>query len=295
MKPEKYFRDIGKGFLEVWPTEDGDPVLFYPGTMLAPGHYAIMLEALRSAGFTVASPHFAGHGLAKRNRIDTFRTMLDEGREAEAFLLREYGRLAVCGHSQGGILTLAHAGESAELAAAFSICAAFPHRDEAIELTRFAPLRARREQALGAIVALAKRFPSLPVPLPFYLPLRKLLEGKLEPVVMGREEGRISYPLKFLASLFSARLSEDLLCPYFLFSALNDGLFVRKLTEAVFNAVKAPRKELIWLSDGGHLAPLNPRLASFMARYMAAVCSGLGFSLNLRAPAREAPQRSGTT
>ncbi|MBD5608219.1 MAG: alpha/beta hydrolase [Desulfovibrio sp.] len=288
MEPKKYFRKIGGGFLEVWPTEDGDPILFYPGTMLAPGHYAVMLRALAEAGFTVASPHFAGHGLARRNRLDTFRSMLDECLEAAAYLRDLYGKVAVAGHSQGGILALAQAGESPDLSASFSICAAFPHREEAIDLTRFAPLRARRERLLGTIVKLAARFPSLPIPLPFYLPLGKLLEGKREPVAMGRDEGRISYPLKFLASLFSAKLSEDLLCPYYLLSAINDGLFTRKLTETVFDAIKAPIKELIWLPDGGHLAPLNPALASFMARYMASVCSGLGFSLNLREAAREA-------
>ncbi len=281
MRVEKVYQPLSAGILEIWPVPGGDPVLFYPGTMLAPGHYETFLLALREAGFTAGAMHFAGHGLAKKEKMDSFRSMLAEGLEAEDFLRREYGRVAVCGHSQGGILALARAGQTPSVPAVFSICATFPQNEEAIDLTLFAPLRKHRAALLSFIVASAKRAPRLPIPPPFYLPVRKLLAGKLPPVHMGFDEGRISYPLKFLASLFSTVISPELNCPFYLFSAVNDGLFTRKITEAAFAAIKAPRKELIWTPDGGHLAPLNPRLAAFIARKMASVCAGLGFSLNL--------------
>ena len=103
----------GSCTLEIWPGRKAGALLFYPGTMLAPGHYQVLLSAFYRAGFTVAGIHLPGHGERRSERNFTFRTLLLAGLEAEALLRRlGYRQIAIAGHSQGGILGLAHAAAS---------------------------------------------------------------------------------------------------------------------------------------------------------------------------------------
>lgn len=272
--------------LEIWQNGGSGTVLFYPGTMLAPGHYSTFISALLDSGLAVAGLHLSGHGACGKKGKFVFSDLLDQGLLAEAWLLDNgFAPVAVCGHSQGGILTLAHAGASASLTAAFAISAVFPRMAEAISLTRFAPLAGRRESILAAIKRLAAVFPSLPVPLPVYLRLSQILAGKKEPLYMGREKGRVCYPLAFLASLFDAEIDSRLNCPFWLLGVDNDALFTRELTQSVFDKIDAPAKTLVRIPEGGHMAPLNPSLAQFAARHIAAACAGLGVNLNLAAGA----------
>lgn len=66
---------------------------------------------------------------------------------------------------------LAHAAASRRLTAAFPLCGVLPQQDEAISLTLFRPLAARREKLMAAINALTRRVPRLPLPVPAYLSL----------------------------------------------------------------------------------------------------------------------------
>lgn len=266
--------------LEIWPKPGAATILFYPGTMLAPGHYSLFLSSLYQKGLGVAGLHFNGHGKAIKSPIGTFEDMLFQGGEAIDWLLaRGLGPVGVCGHSQGGILALAQ-GQDPDIALCFSICAVFPEMEEAIYLTRFAPLRKYRGQLLRMIKVMARVFPGLPIPLPVYLSLHKLVAGKLKPVYMGKDKGRISYPMRFLASLFDAVIEPRLRCPYILFAAKNDRLFDMNIIQATFDRVEAPEKRLIWLPDGGHMAPLNPTLCSFISGHISAICVSAGMPVN---------------
>lgn len=281
---------IGEGapILEIWKNGEAGAVLFYPGTMLAPGHYAVLIRELLRAGFAVVGIHLSGHGECVSETGFSYYSLLGEGLKAEAWLhANGFGPVAVCGHSQGGILALAHAGYSHTLAAAFAISCVFPDMDEAISLTRFAPLAKQRAKIQAIMRRIAAIFPALPLPLPFYLQIRRILAGKKEPLGMGKAKGRISYPARFLASLFEAAPSPLVHCPFALFNAVNDALFTKELTERVYERIKAREKGLVWLSDGGHMAPLNPGLAAFIARHMAQFCAGNEFPLRLEAERRE--------
>jgi len=259
-------------------------MLFYPGTMLAPGHYFELLQAFAQAGFGVAGLHLAGHGAcsAAFQKL-TFDEWRAQGLCAENWLHEHgYGPVAVAGHSQGGILTLAHAAASNTLAAAFAISAAYPQMPEAISLTRFRKFGKHREKIMSALSWLAKKAPCLPVFLPFYLNIRRVISGRRQPVRIGNDKGRFSYPLSCLVSLFGAEIPMQSLCPLCLLSAQNDALFTQDIIIKVFNRITAPFKELVFLPDGGHMAPYNPYLAQFMARGAAAFCAGLGFPLHLQ-------------
>ncbi|MDE7240588.1 MAG: alpha/beta hydrolase [Desulfovibrio sp.] len=269
--------------LELWPKPGAGILLFYPGTMLSPRHYRTFLAALWEAGLAVAALHLEGHGVNPHRGGFTFTSLLDDGILAERWLHEAgLGPVAVCGHSQGGILAVAHAAVSVTLTAAFAICAILPHMPRAIELTRFAPFARQRDWLERAIVRLGRALPWLPVPLVAYLSLGRVLAGHGE-LHMARGGSRRTYPLGFLASLFSARIGTKLHCPFTLYNARDDALFTPSLALEFFNEIHAPQKTLVWLPDGGHLAPMTPGRASFMARDAAAACAGLGMTVRLEA------------
>lgn len=250
--------------------------------MLAPGHYQILLSAFWQAGFSVAGLHFSGHGELLQEEHFSFRTLTGEALKAEAWLCENgYGPVAVCGHSQGGIIALAHGSESGTLAGVFSLCAALPAMQEAIGLTRFARFARYRKQVMDFLRRGAAIFPSLPVPLPLYLEIGRIISGKRKPAIMGSAKGRLSYPLSYLVSLFEANIPEDIKSPFWLCAAKNDALFTQELTEAVFSRINAPAKTLFWLGDGGHMFPMNPGLAEITARQIACECAGLGMRLEI--------------
>lgn len=271
--------------LELWPDAGAGTVLLYPGTMLSPRQYRPLMAALRGAGLAVAGLHLEGHGVNPHRGGFTFASLLEDGLFAERWLHDAgLGPVAVCGHSQGGILAVAHAARSATLTATFAVCAILPQMPRAIELTRFARLAGQRPRLERAIQRLGRALPWLPVPLLCYLSLRRVLAGHGE-VRMDRRGSRSTYPLGFLASLFSADVGPELRCPFRLYNARDDALFTPSLARAFFNEIQAPQKTLVWLADGGHLVPMVPARAAFIARDMAAVCAGLGMALRLETPA----------
>lgn len=274
---------IGSGsaraVLDYRPVDGADCLLFYPGTMACPWQYEIFLEALHRQGLGTAALHFTGHGVMPHCTGFTFDTLLQNALDAEAWL-RSQGvrRLAACGHSQGAILTLAHAAWSSALAAALPIAGCYPQQSDAILLTRFARWQAQRPRLQSFIDAAAHRLPRLPVPLWAYLSLPRILAG-------GRgfrqrtARQRWSYPLVFLRSLFAAQVPEQARCPVHMLAAANDALFTPDIIRHAYELLQAPRKSLFWLPGGGHLMVFVPRMARIAARHVAACCAGAGLRL----------------
>lgn len=268
-------------YLELRPNAGAAAMLFYPGTLLSPYQYRPLLAALRETGLAAAALHLTGHGRNRHHVGFRFATLLEDGLYAENWLRREgYGPVAVCGHSQGGILTLAHAAASGTAAAAFPITGVLPQTPEAFGLTRFAGPAARREAIAGSVAALARILPRLPMPVQFYLSMRRISAGARRTVI-SRRRMRLAYPLAFLDSLFRTEVPPRLHCPLCFFSARDDALFTPEITQATFARLEAPSKRLVWLPGGGHLAAMNPPLCRFIARTTAAVCAGSGLPLRL--------------
>ncbi|MBD5418265.1 MAG: alpha/beta fold hydrolase [Desulfovibrio sp.] len=287
MPPAPHFQRLeheGRRFtLELWANAGAGSVLFYPGTMLSPSQYRPLMRALHDAGLAVAGLHLEGHGVNPHKGGFTFASLLEDGLHAERWLhAAGAGPVAVCGHSQGGILATAHAGRSRTLTAAFAICTILPQMTEAITLTRFARFAGERDRIESGIARLGRVLPWLPVTVNCYLSVRRVLAGHGE-ISMARRGSRLSYPLGFLASLFTTRVSPLLHCPFRLYNAKDDALFTPELARAVFREIRAPEKSLVWLPSGGHMAPMAPRQAAFIARDAAAVCAGLGMPLRLDA------------
>ncbi len=274
---------IGSGpsraLLDYRPLEGADCLLFYPGSMVSPHQYEIFLAALRRQGLSTAAVHFTGHGDNAHCAGFTFDTLLQNALDAEAWLRSRGERtIAVCGHSQGAILALAHAAQSSGLAAALPMAGCYPQQEDAILATRFAPWRERRACLQESIDAAARRLPRLPVPLCAYLSLSRILEGGKD-LRQRAARQRWSYPLMFLRSLFAARVPEQARCPVHMVGVANDALFTPELVRHAYDRLRAPRKSLFWLPDGGHLAVFAPRMAHTAARHAAACCAGAGLRL----------------
>ena len=279
-------RSLGsKASLEFWPKPNAGVMLFYPGTMLSPRQYRPLLAALHEAGFAVAALHLTGHGRNCHWTRFTFADLLRDGLAAERWLRQEgFNAIAVSGHSQGGILTMAHAAASQGLTAAFPITGTLPQNNDTMDLTLFRRWKNKRREFAASLNAAAGWLPHLPLPLSAYLSVRRITSGARR-LVYDRKGARLTYPLAFLASLFSANVSEEMHCPLYLFSAVNDALFTPANTKATFEMLRAPVKKLLWLPGGGHLAVMNPPLCRFMARHAAAVCAGQGLPLQMEASA----------
>lgn len=268
LPPSRLIPLANGAIVEFWENSAEDCLLFYPGSLLEPGQYILLISAFHKEGLSVAALHFAGHGKCLKTWDFTFATLVGQGLAAER-LLREHGfaRIAACGHSQGGIITLAHAAVSRELDAAFAVDAVFPDSASVFILTRFP--RLARDGIMRILGKCARIMPRLPVPLPVYISLRRVMAAKKENIVIGAGIRRISYPLRFLESLLLYRIPRRLNCPFWLFAAKDDALFTRQIILETFSAIEAPSKALVWLADGGHMAPFHPENTQFIARYCA--------------------------
>lgn len=232
----------------------------------------------------MAAIHLPGHGLCKGHlwQTFTFDDLLEQGLAAEAWLKAAgFSNVAACGHSQGAILALAHGAAPHGLTAVSAISGVLPQMDEAAGITLFRPFDRWRAQIIAGMNWLAEKIPALPIPLPAYLSLPRILRGRRKPWIVGREYGRFSYPLRYLYSLFAAQIPALMSCPVLLLGSANDSLFPPQLLQKVYERIQAPRKELILAPDGGHTAPFNKQMAEFFARSTAAFCASLNFPLDI--------------
>ena len=118
-----------------------------------------------------------------------------------------------------------------------------------------------------------------------YLNLARVFAGA-ESMPRTAGDTRLSYPLHFVVSLFTEDLQAacvegGIRCPLTVISARNDALFSPELMRVMLDCVKAPDKELLLLSGGGHLAPLATRRAAEIAAAITARCAGYGLPLVL--------------
>jgi pimeloyl-ACP methyl ester carboxylesterase len=271
--------------LSIWKAEKGAPSLvFYPGTMASPLLYSELLHRLRAYGFNVLGIHHLSHGKSpKIKKIFTFQELLQNGKDAVSYALERFtGRLALAGHSQGGILCLAQAGQDDRLSVVFPFCFLLPDRPEAIEVTRFARFAPQRERLLNILARAAACMPRFPVIIPMYLDLKRVFTGNYGFSVENNLRNiRLSYPLAYVASLFSAKLDylaqpENIRCPVLGMVAGDDALFTPQLMQETLRHIRAPHKELIIMPGGGHMAPLSPQGAAEYAAVVRERCAVLG-------------------
>jgi len=271
--------------LSIWKAKkDAPSLVFYPGTMASPLLYSELLHRLREYGFNVLGIHHISHGNSPRTKkIFTFQDLLQNGKDAVSYALERFtGRVVLAGHSQGGILCLAQAGQDDRLSVAFPFCFLLPDRPEAIEVTRLRCVAPRRERVLQLLTRAAVYMPCFPVAIPMYLDLKRVFAGNygFSPKNNLRDI-RLSYPLAYVASLFSINLdyltqTGNIKCPVLGMVAENDALFTPQLMRDTLHHIQAPHKELIIMPGGGHMAPISPQGASEYAAVLHERCTALG-------------------
>ncbi len=277
-RPEAYrevvLRSAGEHIvLSVWDEPASTPtVLFLPGTMTHPLFYEEFLDALNRAGLAVAGLHGQGHGKSPRaHRPLTFASLLENARDAVTWVRAAFpGRpLAVVGSSQGSILAMALAAADHRLDAVFAHNIADPALPSTIQITRFPRwLTGAYPAVLGAFRAAARIAPSVPVPFGAYLDIGRVCRDKSTAEYFYTDPlGRRSYPLRFMASLFTADLAGmrdgSITCPVTVLAGRGDPLFPLAYIREVYGRIAAPHKELLVLDSDVHLL-FNEDLATVL-------------------------------
>ena len=271
--------------LSLWKHGNNAPsLIFYPGTMASPLIYRELLHRLREYGFNVFGIHHLSHGKSpKIKKTFTFQDLLQNGFDAVSYALERFaGRIVLAGHSQGGILSLAQAGQDARVSVVFPFCFLLTHRPEAINVTRLKRFAPQRERLLSFLTRAAAALPRFPVIIPMYLDLKRIFAGNYGfSVENGLRHTRLAYPLAYVSSLFSANLAHltqpgNIRCRVLGMVSRDDALFTPQLMEDMLQQIKAPHKELIVMPGGGHMAPLSLQGAAEYAAVVHERCAVLG-------------------
>jgi alpha-beta hydrolase superfamily lysophospholipase len=249
--------------LSVWPGRPDAPALvFLPGTMTHPLFYADFLTRLNEAGVTVVGVHSQGHGKSPRvRRRLTFDVLVTNARDAVTWTRAAFPDrpLTVLGSSQGGILAMALAGTGELFDAVFAHNILDPTLPSSIAITRIPAGLAPAYPLVTAAFRLAGRLmPRLPVPFDAYLDIHRVCRDPENADLFYTDPlGLRSYPMAFMASLFTADLTGmtdgSITCPVTVLAARGDPLFPLPYTEQVFERIVAPAKELVVIDSDVHL------------------------------------------
>ena len=248
--------------LSIFPVNETAPcVIFLPGTMTHPLFYDDFLTLLAERGFNVVGVHLISHGKSPRIRQDyTFEDMVENVRDTISYCKTRFsGKIILMGSSQGGILSTAVAAVDTRISLVFAHNVLIPSLKESVRITRFPPWTASFHRIIPTFMcACASFFPKLQIPLSVYLDPKKITASQeILDQVYNDPIGLTQYPLRFLASLFSADLSGltdgSLKCPVVVVLSKDDPLFPYEYTHLVYNKIVAGKKEMLLLNEPCHL------------------------------------------
>ena len=181
-------------------------------------------------------------------------------RDTLAYTTERFGApVILLGSSQGGMLAMALAATDAPLAGVIAHNILDPADPSALRVTRLpGRLAAVRRPLLRLLALAAKVFPRLPVPIGAYLDLGKvcgdpqsLERFRTDPLALR------AYPLRFIASLFTADLSGitdgSITCPVVVLAATGDPLFPTYDARRLYERIAAPAKRFVALDLDRHL------------------------------------------
>lgn len=239
----------------------GPCIVFIPGTMTHPLFYDDFLSLLAGSGYNVAGVHLLSHGKSPRERkLFTFTDMLQNIKDSVAYCLDNISSdVILMGSSQGGILSLAAAGMDNRIKAVFPHNVLLPSLGSSIQVTRFPPFLKPFHKPLTSLMKLAAMAaPGLRLPPSFYLDFDRVSRSKeLVALFFSDPLNLTSYPLCFLASLFTADLRAvwdgSIKCPVVVIASTGDTLFPYSYCLEVYEKITAPRKEMLVFDEPYHL------------------------------------------
>jgi pimeloyl-ACP methyl ester carboxylesterase len=197
--------------LSIWRSDRDAPcVVFLPGTMTHPLFYEEFLDGLAQAGFNVVGVHYAEHGKSPRvKRLFSFEDLVQNGLDAVGYASERFlSKVLILGSSQGAIVAMTLAKDE-RVGAVFAHNVLDTRLPQSLGVTRFPPILQPLYHGIPKTMrGVARALPRLPLPASFYLQ-----EGRIFGEEWTREQfhwdplSLRSYPLYFLASLFSADTS----------------------------------------------------------------------------------------
>ena len=248
--------------LSLYRAGDQSPcIVFIPGTMTHPLFYDDFLTLLAGAGFNVAGVHLLSHGKSPREKkFFTFADMLQNIMDSICYCLDNISSdVILLGSSQGGILSLAAAGLDSRIKAVFPNNVLIPSLSSSIEITRFPHFLKPFVRPITSTMKLAARIaPGLELPPESYLDFDRVSKSKeLRDLFFSDPLNRSSYPLCFLASLFTADLSSisdgSIKCPVVVIASTGDTLFPYSYCLEVYQKISSPHKEMLVFHEPCHL------------------------------------------
>ncbi len=236
-------------------------IVFIPGTMTHPLFYDDFLTLLARAGFNVAGVHLLSHGKSPREKkFFTFADMLQNIRDSIDYCINNISSdVILLGSSQGGILSLAAAGTDSRIKAVFPNNVLIPALSSSIYITRFPRFMKPFQGLITSLMKLTARIaPGIELPPSFYLDFDRVSRSKaLIDLFFSDPLNRSSYPLCFLASLFTADLKSisdgSIKCPVVVIASTGDTLFPYDYCLEVYEKIAAPRKEMLVFHEPHHL------------------------------------------
>lgn len=248
--------------LSLYMAGEGCPcVVFIPGTMTHPLFYDDFLSLLAGSGYNVAGVHLLSHGKSPREKkLFTFTDMLQNVRDTVTYCLDNISKnVILMGSSQGGILSLAAAGMDSRIKAVFPHNVLIPSLKNSISVTSFPQFLKPFNGAVTALMRLAAGIaPATQIPLTFYLEMDRITKSQaIQEQFYSDPLNLTSYPLIFLASLFTADLSKlsdgSIKCPVVVITSTGDTLFSYSYCREVFEKIAAPHKEMLVFNEPFHL------------------------------------------
>ena len=248
--------------LSLYMAGEGCPcIVFIPGTMTHPLFYDDFLSLLAGSGYNVAGVHLLSHGKSPRDKkLFTFVDMLQNVRDTVTYCLDNISKnVILMGSSQGGILSLAAAGMDNRIKAAFPHNVLLPSLSSSFYVTRFPRFLKPFHRPLTSLMQLAARVaPGIQLPPSFYLDFDKVSKSKeLVELFFSDPLSLTSYPLCFLASLFTADLKSvldgSIKCPVVVIASTGDTLFPYDYCLEVYEKIAAPHKEMLVFDQPYHL------------------------------------------
>jgi len=236
-------------------------IVFIPGTMTHPLFYDDFLTLLAGAGFNIAGVHLLSHGKSPREKKHfTFADMLQNILDTVSYCLDNISSdVILLGSSQGGILSLAAAGLDSRIKAVFPNNVLIPALSSSIYITRFPHFIKPFAGPITSLMKFASLIaPGLELPPEFYLDFDRVSRSKaLVDLFFSDPLNRSSYPLCFLASLFTADLKSisdgSIKCPVVVIASTGDTLFPYSYCLEVYEKIAAPHKEMLVFHEPYHL------------------------------------------
>jgi len=235
---------------------DAPTIIFIPGTAIYSMPFIPFINRFRERGYNVIGMDPIGHGRSEGKRGDyTMQQLMENVEIVVAFAKQRFSsRVSLFGSSQGGMVAFYLAAKGIAIDSAICHCIADLGLADNVKLTRY-PTLFRMLKPL--FITAADKLPSIPLPVKFYLDLKKLRLkhlGSIEHFIDNDPYALHYISTKALASLSYFPLPcpvEEIKTPVMAFMGAEDEVFPVSYVEKIFSKLRC-KKQLRIFEGMGH-------------------------------------------